>query len=465
MNEPTKSKGIHVLLVDDEAQGDIASCLRSYRGYSGLRDGVHLVEHNEQVFCFHLETHTTRAHRTVKFGLHPIDAVVIDVYFEGQDHDGLWLLHGLSNMAPDIPSIVLTARPDFDLAHTAGRRSADAFVTKNRVLSKQDPDRVEKLLRELTHQIERKRNQPELHDRAHLSTAEAYADEGYDEEEWSFPGTAAYYMFENRKIIELVERLRKEGRQVRICDIGCGTGRIEELLLGRYDLARDGLQITAVDFAGRMLKRLADKNLHDENGDFLLVRGSAERLSLLEDSSFDLVILGFGVPSYTRYHYTLAEAARLCRPNGFGLFSVYNAQSVAYDAQDQQRWKPEERPVAATTDRETGKLDVAGKYKINCETFTVDTFGLLLRRNGFAPGSDTEGFPPASFPTLLASLDKAEVEKMSDVERSVTLVGNLSHECTFSPALFRQDLALSRAIGNRGHYIVFCARRSGAEEV
>jgi ubiquinone/menaquinone biosynthesis C-methylase UbiE len=76
-----------------------------------------------------------------------------------------------------------------------------------------------------------------------------------------------------------------------------------------------------------MLRVLRDKKITQEGNSFRIRRSVAERLSWAKDESFDLVIMGFGLPSYTRYYESLAEAYRVCKRGGICLASVYNENS------------------------------------------------------------------------------------------------------------------------------------------
>ncbi|MCP4677641.1 MAG: methyltransferase domain-containing protein [Deltaproteobacteria bacterium] len=440
------ARRIRVLFVDDEVE-TIRRYIDRYRG--ATTDGA--IVYDGFIIVFEYEATLDTAYDLLRFERTSIDAVILDVIFpeEGR-RNGLWLLKRVVEMSPDLAVIVLTQFPHPAAAHQAGLLRADRFLGKSEFLQDDDPDEIELLLSEIIHLVDTKNQQPELHDRRHHEEANVYADEGYDEGEQKYPATVAYYLFENEIIVDLVRAvLRKNGR-ADICDIGCGTGRIEEMLAREFKLDGGELHIEAVDFAGRMLGILQSKAIYPEGDRFRLSRGSAERLALFPDASFDLVLLAFGIPSYTRYQLSLGEAARVCRRGGRALFAVYNEESVIYEAQAKLSWGESEQPVAAIADRETGKLKVGGVKEFSCETFTVDSFRRLVQRNGFRPEY------VETFPTLHVALPRSEIEAMPD---SKEFMPEFPHCPFFSKKLYELDRNFSRASSGRGHYIVVTACR------
>jgi len=448
MTDKIKIEIYHVLFVDDDAD-EIKETLKQYSGSDGKAEIIQFVGKN---YFFHFCTSLNEALDILKFTLHPVQVVVLDYLFPGEEHDGLWLLKKIMHMSPDIP-VIMTSGPSYnpETAHKVGLLQADCFLDKALFFQKKKPQEFEELLNQIDHVIYKKRKQPELHDRKHLELVESFADKGYDEEEQSYPATIAYYLFENEEILKIVNRIKDKKGQLAICDVGCGTGRIEELILSEFNLERDRISITGIDFSGRMLKRLKDKELHSENEFFRFERASAESLELFDRESFDLVILGFGFPSYTKYHLTMGEAARICRSGGYGLFSVYNEDSVIYDAEKNVQWDENERPIAAIAELITGKLNVGGERNFDCETFTIEQFSKLVNRQGF------EIEEINTFPTLHASLPNSAVSQMPDC---LEPLDGFPFCKLFSRKLYELDKAFSRATPKKGHYIVVSAKKT-----
>ncbi len=445
MTEAERRSTCHILFVDDQAD--------QIRGYvarypSGTTDGERIVrEHCAYVFRY--AASPLEAWDLLRFSRVDVDVVALDVRFPGHAEDGFWLLKNIMQMTTDLPVIVLTQTPDFQIAHTAGYYRGDRFLPKELFLNTDNPADLDLLLNEIDSVILSKRAQPEMHDRTHLVMSEAFADH-YDMTEQSYPATIAYYLFENELITTTIESLRSSGSCVRICDVGCGTGRIEELIQRTGAWARDQIQVTAVDFSGRMLRLLDEKHIRSEVDELRLVRASAERMECLDRESFDFVIMGFGIPSYTKGHLSTAEAARVCRKGGVGLFSVYNERSAFYDANRQIAWSRDERPVAAVANPDTGRLEVGGDREFNAETFTEDRLVRLLSRNGWAVRS------MVSFPTLYVTLPRSTVERMPD---SGSAVAGFPLAQAFSPTLYDLDRRLSQAHPGFGHYLVGVAER------
>jgi len=121
-----------------------------------------------------------------------------------------------------------------------------------------------------------------------------------------------------KTITDLLDTCPSE-RRLRILDIGCGTGRVQELLAHHNQRGR--IEVVCVDFSGGMLRCLQSKlekmsdsclfsfesNCHsidDVKLHLSLFRAPAEYLAFVGErypDGFDLAIMGFGFLSYVKY--------------------------------------------------------------------------------------------------------------------------------------------------------------------
>ncbi len=101
--------------------------------------------------------------------------------------------------------------------------------------------------------------------------------------------------------------------QTRIADIGCGTGR------HAIRLARDGADVTALDFSDGMLETAMQKPGAD------LVRFVRHDITAplpLDDNAFDHVLCCLVLDHITHLTRFFGELARICRPDGAILATV-----------------------------------------------------------------------------------------------------------------------------------------------
>jgi ubiquinone/menaquinone biosynthesis methyltransferase len=105
----------------------------------------------------------------------------------------------------------------------------------------------------------------------------------------------------------------------RALDLCCGTG---DLALG---LARQGAQVTGLDFSKQMLERAVQRtsgmeSWRAESGQAACSRprfvcGDAQRLPF-SDNSFDVVTVGYGLRNLANWDTGLCEMRRVARPGG-----------------------------------------------------------------------------------------------------------------------------------------------------
>ncbi len=93
----------------------------------------------------------------------------------------------------------------------------------------------------------------------------------------------------------------------RALDLCCGTGDIA------FGLARQGAQVTGLDFAIPMLEVARAKRGARNNPQF--INGDAQKIPF-SDSTFDIVTIGYGLRNLASWEIGLSEMARVARPGG-----------------------------------------------------------------------------------------------------------------------------------------------------
>lgn len=459
------------------------------------------------------------------------DAVLLDVDFEAlTDTDTLELvdprdgnekgwpkrewghavLRTIKRIDPDLPVLMLTGLTATTVAFKAGRFGADEFCDKATLqyaLDQADEElnpHADDFMARVTRAIDVCRDRA-LYDHEHLKLVDEFA-KSYDFEERGKCATLAYYRFEDDLIDQTLRELLNSSPSVsrlRVLDLGCGTGRIEEFLCRnpRRSYSLDAVEIAAVDFSGKMLDKAMAKleaipecavamgrNL-PQRGDaklhVSLFRAPAENLEFLQHrypAGFDFVIMGFGLLSYVKYGDVLPAVVAggsntglvpLLRSGARVLFSVYNEQSAVYDRIRLLGNCDEERdlPIAALMNLSTGRLRVGTSREIACETFRCERIVRFLRQAGLSvdPGD------VMTFPTAHLALSNRRVmsdENLSDKQKEPRMPGFQDDPILppgrYSPSLLDLDTELSRALKDRGHYVLGLAtlssRRSGEEK-
>jgi ubiquinone/menaquinone biosynthesis C-methylase UbiE len=224
----------------------------------------------------------------------------------------------------------------------------------------------------------------------------------YDRVELSSAGTVSAMIWENEYILARVKsHVLRSNRQVRVLDLGCGTGRFEEVLLSDLTVQRKINRIVAVDFApmffswarrrlAQFLDKTSLKKIH-------FVRRIAEDLRF-PDSYFDIVIAGFGMVCFAHAETTLRNIHRSLRNGGLAIFCGYNRVAMVFDEDIQVAGAKgsarSRRPAfAVSIDRESNLMRLGSKH-IQCVTFHPEDFRGLLSFVEFNPVADsTETFP------------------------------------------------------------------------
>lgn len=387
----------------------------------------------------------------LRFDEPPIHAIVIDCDCDDEvlRNQTIDLLRIVREIDPDIPIFVLIETDSVELAYKAGSVKAHTKMRPH-LLSRPKP--AEALFEEI---IKALKNRPS-YDLGQRYLANDVAIQ-YDEIETDRPGTVAYWLFEEEIIEELVQIKEKQKAVpargdsfLNILDIGCGTGRFAKAVLRVSRTAR----ITCIDFSGRMLK-MASENLDPDNCRFR--RGVAEKLP--EDfSDFDIVILGFGFPSYSPTRQVLEEARRVIAEDGWLFASVYNHNALAYD-----RWtegdKDLQRPISTWIDRNEGVIEIRRGSQVDrvpARTFTPGQFARELKRADFGVG----GYK--TFPVLYSTLRCKEIESFASIERKAQMkyTRDAYNNKKFSHELWGVDKEVSASLRDRGFYATFLASPS-----
>lgn len=484
---------IHAVFLDDEADTEAVTLF----GQS-CKDDTEVYSDNDVRLLVRAEADPDYVFEQMTAGEWSAQVLILDVNFSGHsgtmlrlaDHCsssknewGLDILGTLKRIDPDFPIVMLTSLPGQATSFEAGRFGADEFMSKGQ-LRADNREARQISLRTLAERIRRairRCNERPVYDHAHLATADAFAKD-YDGDERNCLATVAYYHYENDLIISTIDRLLSEvdnNRRVRILDVGCGTGRIEELLLRHPQRGR--LEVIALDFSRKMISKARAKlehlplcslhiGYHDNVNDHdslsvSLFRASAERINFaanLFPDGFDFVILGFGFLSYVRYNAVVVPIGQesessgvvpLIREGGHLLFSVYNENSAIYDRIAKLNYPDSELPIAAIMDPVSGFLQVADPPRFfACEAFTIPRIQRFLRQGGLIV--DPEAV--STFPTLHLMLQQSDRENIpKDPELPP------GH---FSPDFYRMDVDLSHSIPSRGHYIVGVANKGRRKE-
>lgn len=382
----------------------------------------------------------------LKFDNPEIDAIVMDLYFDGDESSeiGINLLQKIREMDPDIPIFVLTNRASNKEYYEAGKEKAKILNIKDSIISTKKS--IQSYLRDINSTVKL----APTYDRKQRELANNVAAD-YLKMETARPGTIAYWLFEEDIIGKLVlaRETDRKNQILNVIDIGCGTGRYGRVITENSKSAR----VTCVDFSGKMLAQAQDL-LPEERCRFQ--RSLAEQLPK-DYSDFDIAILGFGFPSYSPTRRVLREAHRILSNDGWLFVSVYNHSALAYE-----QWKgldgETQRPISTWIDRDAGEITIPARNvtKIAARTFTPPQFARELRQAGFQIG----GY--LTFPVLYSTLRCSDIANFALVEQNAgeaVRVNPYPHS-GFSYELWDIDQKLSHNLQDKGFYTVFLASQN-----
>jgi ubiquinone/menaquinone biosynthesis C-methylase UbiE len=413
-------------------------------------------------------------------------AILLDVIFdhsEGDYHCFDYLPgHPIKNqtlidelVGSGLPTIILSQSEALEHVHTAGREQL-AWLSKD--LLAKDP---EVFGQDLGRQLKKEFNQLR-YNKVTLEVVNQFA-KLYDKEELSSLATRVVLLWENERILTaLKEAARRLNYPLRVLDIGCGTGRFEELLLCHSDTRVCVEQIVAIDFAPQFLvcarERLFALGLEEElKKKVVFMRRIAEDLRLPSEE-FDVVLISFGVPCFTRYRKSIPEAARVLRSNGLMVLTGYNYDSLnfEYEETSSQVATGQRRSFfCANIDRKNNMMTLPGLSPFQCFTFTPSYFVEIVRQDLFVPDEEAHrkaiGFAPVeTFPVLHGCAPREFIERLVRRGEKVTkslptpvsyMPEALEGYSDFSRDLYMMDRELCRlsSLRERGHYINIIASK------
>lgn len=473
---------IELLFVDDKAESEFVELFGKELEDNEIR--IHQDNEQRDDLTVKISSNPLELVRKMQTGDVAPDAILLDVDFSELSDDllsllseeldppkmpkerlGIQILRTLKRINPDIPVFIFSDDPQEEVYFDAGQQGADDFLRKRGFTSAQlRESEIENLYLRIRNRMNFYKDRA-AYDHDHMEKVDDFSVD-YDAAECKRIATVAYYHFENKLIEDVVTQLVKTSTDtVRVLDLGCGTGRIEKLLATHP--GRSQLEVVGIDFSSGMIsesmKQLENVdeitlglNRAEEDVDTVLTtlfRAPAERLSFLNKrypQQFDFVILGFGFLSYVKYVDIIPPAAggesagvrSILKESGRLLFSVYNEKSLAYSEACEQ-FSQEESPIAAKMALEDGTLEVGDK-KIACEAFSMDRMARLLKQGGYELETMT------TFPTVHLTLPNSHADGFDESPQFP--LGK------FNQQLYDLDLVVSKALENRGHYIVGICR-------
>ncbi|MEW6419757.1 MAG: class I SAM-dependent methyltransferase [Nitrospirota bacterium] len=419
------------------------------------------------------------AERKFKYDTESIDLIILDIHFGTDSIGGINLLERMRKTDPFLPIGMITQYDESSKAFESGQKLATFYLPKPK--SGIDDSFLNKLGKAIEHSLN---NVDYLYDRDLMKRCNKIYADTYDEEEYSKTGTVAFCYWEDLQISNVLSNFIASYpiKKLKILDIGCGTGRFE-ILIKRFfkDKAVD-YEITAMDFAGKMLLKAKEKiedNLEEgeippEPADphdipkIRLERGFAECLPFGKNF-FNFIIAGFGIPAYTKFNLTIPEIYRVLEEGGIAVFTVYSKNALFHKISDYFfPHRKDECPMASrvikkrfseTSDQVIYKLAPQGDEKnaFPIQTFTKRELIDMLNRFKF------EVKEVGSFPILISIYPLSYIKTLRNNEAKSHLpiveYKPAKKPLIFSWKLYDSDLTIAKNIEDEGYYITAIARK------
>jgi ubiquinone/menaquinone biosynthesis C-methylase UbiE len=321
------------------------------------------------------------------------------------------------------------------------------------------------------------------YNRQTLEAIDQYAPD-YDVEELSPLGTRAVIFWENERVLTAFRETKKRlNRPLRILDVGCGTGRFEELLLSHTDTRGHIEEIVAVDFVPQFLRkaqdRLAELGLESKVEEKVVFKRRIAEDLQLPSESFDMVLASFGLPSFSDHQRAIPEGARVLQSGGTMVLTVYNDNSLNFEYEEKfsERATGHRRSFfSVDIDRDENTMTLPGGDPFHCYTFTPEYLIEVVGQNLFVPTEEARGqaidyAPMETFPVIHGCTQRRFIERLTSganedgkpIEEPVSYMqGAIEGTSGYSRDLYRMDRELCRlsALRDRGLYINVIASKS-----
>jgi SAM-dependent methyltransferase len=410
------------------------------------------------------------------------DAVLLDINFEHLNDEnlhqypdvidknklGLFLLKEIKGIDPALPVLMMTSIIDSKEIFESGYAAADDFIDYQSIENafSSSTNRLNELGQRIKNACTSCKNDP-LYDLDQLYLSDKIA-ENYDIYEQSKISSVAYCHYENELIVKLLYEKMDEtnsSTKIRILDIGCGTGRIEELIISD-DKLKGNVEIVALDFSGKMLKilqnKILKKQINDEYNSIKIIRSPVETFDRYHhqyDDYFDVIIMGFGVLSHVNFQKVLPQykeskssydgLLRLLRSSGSLFVSSYNENSIIYETIANKYIDDDNLSISGVLNLYTGMLK-KNETAVACEGFNINRLVRFLSQAGVIVNE----VDFKTFPTTHLALDNSEIIKGSSSLGFSPGSSSYFPYGYFSKDFYQMDKEISSIIKDKGHFIV-----------
>lgn len=246
--------------------------------------------------------------------------------------------------------------------------------------------------------------------------------------------TASTMSYEEKIINDLSKTLKKNGRNEKVVDVGCGTGRHSFLL------ATDFKEVYGFDFSPKMINVANDTKRVSAKHNAVFSVDDFEYEETMYENDFqgktDLVVASFGMGSFVEdTARMLRRFSQWLKEGGYVFLSFYNSKSILLNVQP--NWRDTSLSAHLDVDKQTlqVRLPTGAIFDIYCKPFTETT------RHEISKVFEIEAV--YTYPTLMA------------------LMPNSMLDNPLAADLF-QDVDTSLATDNKyqlGHYVMVLAKK------